>query len=56
MIPNEQKRLKNDVLGMKRNIYGKRGEVVRIVSVSLPAVIVENVRGERFPVEIGDLG
>lgn len=35
-----------------RKPYGKRGEEVKVISESLPALIVENKRGERFPVHI----
>lgn len=36
----------------KRKPYGKRGEEVKVISESWPALIVENKRGERFPVHI----
>lgn len=35
-----------------RKPYAKRGEKVKIISESLPALIVETKKGERFPVNI----
>lgn len=40
----------------KGTLYGKRGELVRIVCESLPAVIVENDKGERYAVRFDEVG
>lgn len=34
--------------------YARKGEKLKIISVSSPAVIVENGVGERFPMHIDD--
>ncbi len=34
----------------KSKVYGEAGDKVKIVSDHHPALIVENVKGERFPV------
>lgn len=47
--------LLQDKYGSRGNLYGKRGEVVKIVSVSLPAVIVEDVKGDRFSVRMDEI-
>lgn len=36
----------------KRKPYGKRGEEVTVISESLPALIVETKKGDRFSVHI----
>ncbi len=39
-----------DIIGMKKNRYGKQGERVTIKSVRGNVFIVENSKGERFAV------
>ena len=46
-------RLLKDIIGSKKNVYGKAGEVVKITSIEfLPVAIVENHNGNRYPVKI----
>ena len=37
-----------DVMGAKKNLYGKAGDKVTIVSVFHNVVIVQNGKGEKF--------
>lgn len=39
----------------RKNLWGVKGERVRIVSISGNAVIYENSKGKRFPCNIKDL-
>lgn len=39
----------------KTNIWGKKGDKVKIISVSGNAIIYENENGKRFPCNIRDL-
>jgi len=36
-------------------IYAKKGEKVKVISISEPAVIVENITGNKFPTTINNL-
>lgn len=42
--------LTTDIYSTRKTLYGKRGDKVRIISVSPPAVVVENEKGDRFPI------
>jgi hypothetical protein len=47
--------LNKDIIGCKNNVYAKKGERVKIISIHhLPVLIVENDK-ERFPVNECDL-
>lgn len=48
------KTLKKDNV-FRKQIWGKKGEKVTIISVSGNAVIYENSKGKRFPCNIKDL-
>lgn len=39
----------------RKSIWGKKGEKVKIISVSGNAVVYENTKGKRFPCNIKDL-
>lgn len=39
----------------KANVWGKKGDKVKIISVSGNAVIYEDLKGKRFPCNIKDL-
>lgn len=39
----------------KKQLYGRKGEKVKLISESLPAVIVENEKGDRFPTYQGNI-
>ncbi|WP_392436440.1 hypothetical protein ACF3N7_05260 [Cruoricaptor ignavus] len=41
--------------GYKGKIWGRKGESVSVVSISGNAVIVENLKGERFPCNIREI-
>lgn len=42
--------LKNDIIGHKNNVYGRKHEEVEIVSTGSSTFIVKNKKGEKFPV------
>lgn len=42
--------LNTDIYSTKRTLYGKKGDKVRIISESPPAVVVENEKGGRYAV------
>ena len=44
--------LNTDIRSIRGTLYGKRGYKVRIVSESLPALVVGNEKGERYAVNI----
>lgn len=46
--------LNKDIYSGKRQIYGKEGDKVKIISISTPAVVVE-LNGNRFPCSEQDL-
>lgn len=39
----------------KNSVWGKKGEKVKIISISGTAVIYENTKGNRYPCNIKDL-
>lgn len=39
----------------KAEVWGKKGEKVKIISISGTAVIYENIKGDRYPCNIKDL-
>ncbi|WP_165601764.1 hypothetical protein [Chryseobacterium sp. CBo1] len=39
----------------KAEVWGKKGDKVKIISISGIAVIYENIKGNRFPCNIKDL-
>lgn len=45
----------NKDTGYKGQIWGKKGEEVKVISISGNAVIFENKKGERYPCNIKDL-
>lgn len=44
--------LNTDIKSSKGHYFGKKGDKVRIISESPPAVVVENEKGDRYPVNI----
>ena len=53
----EKKTILSDVnsLSKAKTIYSKKGESVIIISISLPVVLVENLKGEKFSVRIKNI-
>ena len=47
--------LRQDEYSGKKNLYGKKGTKVTLISISEPAAVVEDKTGARFPVNINDL-
>lgn len=39
----------------KRYVWGKKGDKVKVISISGNAIIYENMKGKRFPCNIKDL-
>lgn len=39
----------------KTEVWGKKGDKVKIISISGTAVIYENIKGNRFPCNVNDL-
>jgi hypothetical protein len=58
---NTYKTLLNDEISCFKNktpqnkVYAKKGERVKVISISQPAVIVENSKGNRFPTILNNL-
>ena len=54
---NTYKTILSDVnsLSKPKTIYAKKGERVKVISISQPAVIVENSKGNKFPTTIKNL-
>lgn len=52
--PGETRILKKDNV-FRGEVWGRKGEKVRIISVNGCAVIYENKKGERYPCNIKDL-
>lgn len=47
--------LSTDILSSSKKIYGKKGDVVKIVADHLNVMIVEDKNGKRFPVSVEKL-
>ena len=54
---NEFKIILSDVnsLSKPKTMYTKKGERVKVISISEPAVIVENSKGNKFPTTLNNL-
>lgn len=58
LVAGQIRRLIKDNVFVKnrtKHIWGKKGEKVKIISISGNAIIYENQKGERFPCNINDL-
>ncbi|SIT96802.1 hypothetical protein SAMN05660493_01497 [Epilithonimonas bovis DSM 19482] len=57
MMIGTTKTLNKNIIGTSKSkeMWGKKGDVVKIISVSGSAVIYENENGKRFPCNINDL-
>ena len=55
MTDNSAKYLISDVISGKKQIYGRKGDKVKIITVHAPAVIVESIKGERFSTTLENL-
>ena len=42
-------------IGKKKEVYGKKDDAVKLLSLSLPAAVVEGKNGLKFPVHISEL-
>ena len=51
------KTLINDAVSfvIKKKVYAKKGERVKVISISGAAAVVENQKGDRFPVSTSNL-
>lgn len=49
------KYLVSDVLSGKKQLYGRKGDKIKIIAVHAPAVIVEGIKGNRFSTTLENL-
>lgn len=54
MEPGESRTLNKDNV-FRGKIWGKKGEKVKVISISGKAAVYENLKGKRFPCNIKDL-
>lgn len=54
MRPGDEMTLNKDNK-YKAEVWGKRGDKVKIISISGTAVIYENIKGDQYPCNIKDL-
>lgn len=47
--------LKHDIIGSRKNVYGKQGDRVHIIKHQLEMILVINERGNKFFVKADDL-
>lgn len=54
---NTNKTIISDVISMfvRKKIYAKKGERVKVISISGLVAIVENQKGDKFPTTISNL-
>jgi hypothetical protein len=54
---NTYKTILSDVASLSKPkiMYAKKGERVKVISISEPAVIVENSKGNKFPTTLNNL-
>jgi hypothetical protein len=49
------KYLKQDIIGSRKNVYGRKGDRVHIIKHQLEMILVINERGNKFFVKSDDL-
>ena len=54
-VPGSKKYLVKDVISGKKQVYGRKDELVKIIVVHAPAVIVEGIKGNRFSTTLENL-